>query len=197
MIDYSPKFSPVRRELFSNPKGCIVINVKFRVLGIYFGSYPDDENSVTREISVDVADNPTVYDVMKAVAIKAASGVIPGVRLFAFTPIFAAPGQEIDSITVEFTEPPRRDRPYAEGTYILEDSKSTNPNRVLQYYIVSPEGVQRNRNNRTAVFTSAPDATILNGDTIIWRQVSICVGPNGSFRAKSLAQRGLETMMRS
>ena len=187
----------MRRELSSNPKGCIVINVKFRVLGIYFGSYPGDENSVTREISVDVADNPTVYDVMKAVAIKAASGVIPGVRLFGFTPIFAAPGQEIDSITVEFTEPPRRDRPYAEGTYILEDSKSSNPNRVLQYYIVSPDGVQKNRNNRTAVFTSAPDATILNGDTIIWRQVSICVGPNGSFRAKSLAQRGLETMMRS
>lgn len=174
-----------------------MINVKFRVLGIYFGSYPGDENSVTREISVDVADNPTVYDVMKAVAIKAASGVIPGVRLFAFTPIFAAEGQEIDSITVEFTENPRRNRPYAEGTYILEDSKSTNPNRVLQYYIVSPEGVQKNRDNFTAPFTSKPDATILNGDTIIWRQVSICVGPNGSFRAKSLAQRGLETMMRS
>jgi hypothetical protein len=176
-----------------------VINVKFRVLGIYFGSYPGDENSVTGEISVDVADNPRVYDVMKAVAIKAASGVIPGVRLFAFTPIFAAEGQEIDSITVEFTEPPRRreSRPYAEGVYILEDSKSTNPNRVLQYYIVSPEGVQKNRNNFTAPFTSDPDATILNGDTIIWRQVSICVGPNGSFRAKSLAQRGLETMMRS
>ena len=197
MIAYSPKPPPVRRELSSNPKGCIVINVKFRVLGIYFGSYPDDENSVTREISVDVADNPTVYDVMKAVAIKAASGVIPGVRLFAFTPIFAAEGQEIDSITVEFTENPRRNRPYAEGTYILEDSKSTNPNRVLQYYIVSPEGVQKNRDNFTAPFTSKPDATILNGDTIIWRQVSICVGPNGSFRAKSLAQRGLETMMRS
>jgi hypothetical protein len=174
-----------------------MINVKFRVLGIYFGSYPGDADSVTGEIAVDVADNPTVYDVMKAVAIKAAAGVIPGVRLFGFTPIFAAPGQEIDSITVEFTEPPRRDRPYAEGIYILEDSKTTNPNRVLQYYIVDPKGVQKNRNNRTATFTSPPDAQILDGDTVIWRQVSISVGPNGSFRAKSLAQRGLETMMQS
>lgn len=174
-----------------------MINVKFRVLGIYFGSYPGDADSVTGEIAVDVADNPTVYDIMKAVAIKAAAGGVPGVRLFGFTPIFAAPEQEIDSITVEFTEPPRRRRPYAEGIYILEDSKSTNPNRVLQYYIVDPTGVQKNRNNRTATFTCPPDAQILDGDTVIWRQVSICVGPNGSFRTKSLAQRGLETMMRS
>jgi hypothetical protein len=174
-----------------------MINVKFRVLGIYFGSYAGDANSVTGEIAVAVADNPTVYDVMKAVAIKAAAGGIPGVRLFGFTPIFAAPGQEIDSITVEFAEPPRRDRPYVEGTYILEDSKSNNPNRVLQYYIVDATGVQKNRNNRTATFTSPPDAQILDGDTVIWRQVSICVGPNGSFRSKRLAQRGLETMMRS
>jgi hypothetical protein len=174
-----------------------MINVKFRVIGIYFGSTPNDEDSVTKEILVSVAENPTVYDVMKAVVIKAVAGGIPGVRLFGFTPVFAAPGQEIDSITVEFTEPPRRDRPYAEGTYVLEDSKSTNPNRVLQYYIVNADGVQKNRNNKTATFTSAPDAEIEDGDTVIWRQVSICVGPNGSYRTKSIAQRGVETMMRS
>ncbi len=173
-----------------------MITVKFRVLGIYFGSYPGDANSVTGEIAVEVIENPTVYDVMKAVAIKAAAGGISGVRLFGFSPVFAAPGQEIDSITVEFTEAPRRNRPYPEGIYVLEDSKSTNPNRVLQYYIVDAAGAQKNRNNNTAVFTSAPDAPIEAGDTIIWRQVSICVGPNGSFRSKSLAQRGLETMMR-
>ena len=172
-----------------------MITVSFRVLGIYFGSYPDDQHSTTGEIKVEVADNPTVYDVMKAVAIKAAAGSIPGVRLFGFSPNLAMPGQEIDKIIVEFTEPPRRNRPYTDGIYILEDSTSTNPNRVLQYYIVSPDGRQKNRNNRTARFTCPPDATIENGDTVVWRQVSICVGPNGSYRAKSLAQRGLETMM--
>ncbi len=174
-----------------------MINVDFRVLGIYFGAYRGDTDSTTGTITVQVNDNPTVYDVMKAVAIKAAAGGIPGVRIFSFTPVFAAPGQEIDSITVEYTSPPRNDRPYEEGIYVLDDSKATNPNRVLQYYIVDVDGRQKNRNNNTAVFTSAPDAQIVDGDTVIWRQVSICVGPNGSFRSKSIAQRGVETMMRS
>ena len=172
-----------------------MINVNFRIVGIYFGSYPGDTNSVTGPITVQVVDNPTVYDVMKAVAVKATTGGIPGVRIFSFSPTFPSSGQDIDNLVVEYTTPPRLDRPYPEGIYILEDSRSTNPNKVLQYYVVDATGVQKNRNNNTAPFSGAPDAAIAEGDTIIWRQVSICVGPNGSFRAKALAQRGLAKMM--
>ncbi len=174
-----------------------MIDVKVRVLGIYFGSNPTDAGSVTKEVTVTVQDNPTVYDVMKAVVMKVAAGGVPGVKLFGFTPWFPDSGQEIDSITVEFSEPPRSDRPYAEGTYVLKDSDSTNPNRVLQYYIVTPSGVQKNRNNKSKRFTETPDAPIENGDTIIWRQVSICVGPNGSFRSTRIAERGLEMMKKA
>lgn len=173
-----------------------MIEVSFRVLGIYFGSYPGDANSRTGPIKVQVDDNPTVFDVMRAVAVKAATGGIPGVSLFSFTPTYPVPGQEIDSITVEFNERPRLNRPYEVGMYVLKDSQVTNPNLVLQYYIVDANNVQKNRNNRTAPFTSAPDAVIQDGDTIIWRQVSICVGPNGSFRSRSIAQRGLRSMMK-
>lgn len=171
-----------------------MITVSFRVLGLYFGSYPNDPNSVTGEIKVEVQDNPTVYDVMKAVVRKADAGDIPGVKFFSFTPLFPQGEEEIDRIIVEFTQPPRRNRPYAEGTYVLEDSTSTNPNRTLQYYIVDPTGVQKNRNNKTKTFATAPDADIVDGDTVIWRQVSICVGPNGSFRARSVAERALRSL---
>ena len=177
-----------------------MINVNFRIVGIYFGSYEGDTGSTTKTITVQVADTPappTVYDVMRAVAVKAATGGIPGVSMFSFSPPFPSSGQDLADLTVEYTTKPRSDRPYPEGMYILEDSRSTNPNKVLQYYIVDSAGVQKNRNNNTAPFSGSPDAVIAEGDTIIWRQVSICVGPNGSFRARSIAQRGLANMMNS
>jgi hypothetical protein len=174
-----------------------MINVKFRVVGIYLGCFPGDPNSSTGQITVQVNDNPTVYDVMKAVALKVASGGFPGVELFGFNPSPASQGQEIQSISVEYSVKPRKNRPYAPGVYILEDSRGSNPNRVLQYYIMDANGVQKNRNNDTAVFTLPPDVPIVDGDTVLWRQVSICMGPNGGFRSTSLAKRSLERMKKS
>jgi hypothetical protein len=171
-----------------------MITVSLRVLGIYFGSYPGDPNSVTGEVQVMVQEKPTVFDIMREVVRKADANAIPGVKFFGFTPLYPQGDEEINSITVEFTIPPRKDRPYVEGTYVLEDSKSTNPNRVLQYYIVDSTGVQKNRNNRTKPFAATPDVDIVDGDTVIWRQVSICVGPNGGFRARSVAERGLRSL---
>jgi len=174
-----------------------MINVHFRVVGIYFGCNPGDSNSATGQITVQVQDKPTVYDVMKAVAIKVASGSVPGVNLFGFQPSPAAVGAEVHSISVEYSVPPRANRPYPPGIYILEDSKTSNPNQVLQYYIIDSNGVQKNRNNDTAVFTLPPDVEILDGDTVLWRQVSICNGPNGGFRSRSIAKRSLEMMRKS
>jgi hypothetical protein len=172
-----------------------MITVNFRVVGVFFGCFPGDEGSVIGPISVQVKEAPTVFEVMRAVALKVANGDYPGVDFFDFSPSSGVRGEEIQSIRVKYSVGPRRDNPYyTPGVYVLEDTVGSNPNQVLQYYIVSPDGVQKNRNNSTRVFTAQPDAAIENGDTVIWRQVSICRGPNGGSRAISAAKRSLEAM---
>ena len=174
-----------------------MINVNFRVVGIYFGCYPGDADSTTGQITVQVNDNPTVYDVMKAVAQKVEDGAIPGVESFGFTPSPAYPDQSINSIIAKYSENPRKNRDYGPGVYVLEEANGSNPSQVLQYYIISENGVQTNNHNEHTPFTNFPEVPIGDGDTIIWRQVSICIGPNGGYRSANRAKSGLAKMNRS
>ena len=154
-------------------------NIGFRVTGMYLGA----SDSVTGEIRVDIdKDNPTVYDVMVAVVHKVKNGDVPGVSEFSFTPTFPRPKDGLDSITVNYTQPPKTQ--YSPGTYFLADTESGNPAQVFQYYIFDKDFKQKNNNGVSKRFNEAPDKPIVEGDTIVWRQLSILQGPIESPRVK-------------
>ncbi|MEM1206924.1 MAG: hypothetical protein AAGN66_27070 [Acidobacteriota bacterium] len=141
---------------------------------MYFGS----ANSVTETVTVEVDDNPTVAQIMTEVARKTATGGVPGVSQFSFSPLTPAPGEDLNSITVNYTDPPKRGLP--PGNYFLGTDLAGNPQEIWQYYIFNKGFEQVNRNNNFIPFSDPPEQPIEDGYTVIWRRVSILTGPSQS-----------------
>jgi hypothetical protein len=151
-----------------------MITVNFRVTGIYVGNTKKGEPGF---LSVDVHDNPTVFDVMKAVSAKVKSNPSLGIEAFVFSPSNNTTDATISAIYVKFSAPPRRGK--KTGIYALQDNATTNPLTTFQYYIYDENFRQLNNNGFSRKFTQQPDpgAEIRNGYTVIIRQISIMTEP--------------------
>ncbi|MEM7582916.1 MAG: hypothetical protein AAF560_06005 [Acidobacteriota bacterium] len=161
----------------------MTINVDFRVVGMYFGS----SASVTNKVTVEVEDTPTVAKIMTAVAQKVAGGGVDGVSQFTFSPLQPATGEELFSITINYTDPPKNNLPT--GNYFLASDLAGNPEEVWQYYIFDTNFEQVNRNNDFIPFSEQPAEPIEDGYTVIWRRVSILVGATASRFVASRANK--------
>lgn len=168
-----------------------MINVNFRVVGMYLGS---NKANADRSVVVEVEDNPSVFDVMKAVAKKYANGNDAKIDFFSFTPTNPSPGEDIVTIFVNYKEAPIEGR--APGLYVLSDSSSTNPITTFQYYIFDQDFVQKNNNNSFIPFSEKPEpeSEIKNGYSVIIRQVSILTGPNNARLLASRASRASDIL---
>lgn len=150
-----------------------MINVKFRVTGMYVGSTPKE----SREIRVEVNNTPTVLDIMRAVSRDATAGKLGKLKTFMFSP--SNPG-EYDSITAIYAvfEGDNNIKPKS-GLYGLVDDSKSNPIKTFQYYIYDKNFKQLNNNGSTRRFGQSPDevATIRDGYTVVIRQVCILTEP--------------------
>lgn len=152
----------------------MTINVNFRVVGMYLGAnFATDPDAVV----VKVPENPTVFQIMKAVAQKATYGEIDKIDRFSFNPSNPSVGEDLSCIFINFTQKPKDNRPYGAGLYILSDNLISNPITTFQYYIHDNEFRQLNVNNKSKKFSEQPDVPILDGYTVIVRQVAILINP--------------------
>ena len=165
------------------------LNIGFRITGMFFGA----KDSVTKEIRVDVPkDNPTVYDVMVEVVKKVNRGEVSGVSGFLFDPIFPSEIDSLKSVTLQYSSAPKE--PYEAGTYFLQENKMGNPIYVFQYYIFDKDFKQKNDNNKTKNFNQTPDDTIVDNDTVIWRQIAIMQGKNGNNQINNIMKKTMKNL---
>lgn len=92
-----------------------------------------------------------------------------------FTPANPSNNDSLNAIYAVFKSNPRPHRDA--GMYGLIDNSTTNPYKTLQYYIYDKNFVQKNNNGSTQKFWQHPDVPILDGYTVVIRQVSILTGP--------------------
>lgn len=184
------------------------MKVTFRVVGLYFGASngvgqnppkPDPFSGTDGEVVVDLPDGskPTVFDVMKQVQADAAAGKIPNVLAFAFSPAAPSENDFIKEISVVYDKLPPMTSGSGSGPYTFKmtDDADATMSHELQYYIFktnkSGQYVQLNNNNITRPFGGKPDdgAEIVNGTSVVWRQVTILNQANGSPRDYKFAMK--------
>jgi hypothetical protein len=156
------------------------MKVNFRITGMYFG-----RNKITdigskfknTHVIVEVNDNPTVLDIMKACSIEAFHGKIDNVEFFSFSPTNPAKHETISSIYIKYKNAPKNNRPA--GLYVLNDESTTNRTITFQYYIYDQNFKQLNNNNFTKSFNEKPEnfCEIKDGYSVIIRQVVILTAP--------------------
>ncbi|MDJ0837877.1 MAG: hypothetical protein QNK37_15275 [Acidobacteriota bacterium] len=165
-------------------------NVNFRVVGLYFGwSGTNTSPNTSGPVTVDF-DGSTVQDLMAAATIKVAGGGVPGVLGFAYTPTAPSPPSDINKIIVVYDKGgPKKGGHLPGGTWVLEDSLTSQPQRVFQYYIFDENFTQLNRNGEFKPFTDPPAVPIPDNGYVIIRQVCIATAPVGGGRSSALAKR--------
>ena len=146
-----------------------MINVKFRVTGMYVGSTPKEN----REIIVSVDENPTILDVMNAVSKAAAAGKLKNLVRFEFEPKNPQHGESIKAIKAVFRDLIKVHRPA--GNYVLVDDRDSNPIKTFQYYIFDREFRQLNNDGLSIRFGQPQklETKIRDGYTVVIRQVLI------------------------
>lgn len=149
-----------------------MIKVNFRVTGIYVGNTNKGQPGY---LTVEVNENPTVFDIMKTVSSMASNGGISGMEAFVFSPSNPTENDTISAICVKFSTPPRVGK--KPGIYALQDNATNNPLTTFQYYIFDENFRQLNNNGFSKKFSQAPDAEIKEGYTVIIRQISIMTEP--------------------
>ena len=161
-----------------------MINVNFRVTGMYLGASDNiSPKNKERFLTVEVKENPTVLDIMKAVSKKASFGLIPNVEFFVFSPSTPSVNDSINAIYVKYKNDLNKN--LKAGLYVLQDNFQTNPITTFQYYIYDENFKQLNNNNRSKTFGDHPDEEIKDQYTVIIRQVSILTGDRKSTRLNS------------
>jgi hypothetical protein len=161
-----------------------VIDVYFRIVGLYFGSNPgtpEDNKNVTDVIQVSVSEDPSAKEITKAAEQKAQDGEIPGVTYAKFD----IPGGFLTKATVTFDQRPKEDR-FDEfeqpRSLTLEKNTDTSPILAWQYYVQdvdhrrgAEELQQKNTNNEFIPADQDLDGPeeIEDGDMLTWRLVAI------------------------
>jgi hypothetical protein len=151
-----------------------MITVNFRVTGLFLGKNNSTAKCKNPIVMVEVQDNPTVFDIMKAVSEKVKNGGIPSVTSFVFTPSQPLHNEDISAIFVTYAS---REDGKPDGTYMLRDEYNSNSTNTFQYYIFNQDFKQLNVDNVFISFAQTPTETIKNGYTVIIRQVSIANQP--------------------
>jgi len=172
------------------------MKIKLRVVGAFFGASPgvgqnvltDKFSGTNGEVVLDLPDVPgvTIADVMKKASADAAAGLIPNVSVFNYSPNAPLPGEGLKEITIVYTKLPPKVNGTGPGPYVLKLSDSTElTSHELQYYHYREQGsdyVQLNKNNVTSAFCVPPESPLVDGDSIVWRQVTILFNVNGNPR---------------
>lgn len=162
------------------------VNVNLRVVGIYFGASPTSSkfSGTGGGVVLNVPDNPTVARVMYAAFQDAANGRIQNVNAFNYNGY-----PDCNFIGVSYSKLPPHTSGYKTGnSYVFQLSDSGANAGQLQYYHyreVNGDFVQLNTNNSFIPYIQTPDPKILDGDYIVWRQVSIISQTNGNARVLS------------
>ena len=173
------------------------MKIKLRVVGAFFGASPGVGRNVTTdkfsgtngEVILDLPDGAviTVADVMKKASADAAAGLIPNVSVFNYGPTNPLPGQFLQDITIVYTKLPPKVTGTGPGPYVLKlvDSAVGLASHELQYYHYRESGsdyIQLNKDNVTKTFSESPQTPLVDGDSIVWRQVTILFNVNGNPR---------------
>jgi hypothetical protein len=171
-----------------------MINVKLRIVGLYFNA------------TVRVEDNPnlTVRDVMDEYIRMNPNLAVPGGLEYGRFPIgttdfvtrltYHYPGKyDFDGNNVLVPQPVgvdgptlgKKDRPagiYTLGENLEDQLLDKKAGLVWQYYVVSPGGVVKSKTPASRGFqgfgVTPPSYNFENNDTIIWRLVAIAREPN-------------------
>ena len=178
------------------------MKIKLRVVGAFFGASPgvgqgvstDPFSGTDGEVVLDLPDGAgvTVADVMAKASADAAAGLIPNVAAFTYTPTNPLPGQFLKEITIVYTKLPPKVTGTGPGPYVLKlvDSAAALASHELQYYHYrerESDYIQLNKNNVTTTFGEPPQEPLVDGDSIVWRQVTILFNVNGNPRDKVFA----------
>jgi hypothetical protein len=172
------------------------MKIKLRVVGAFFGASPgvgqnvsmDKFSGTNGEVVLDLPDVPnlTIADVMKKASADAAAGLIPNVSVFTYSPNNPASGEGLKEIIIVYTKKPPQVNPLGTGPYVFKLTDSAGlTSHELQYYHYRQKGtdyVQLNKNNVTSSFSDEPESPLINGDSIVWRQVTILFNANGNPR---------------
>jgi hypothetical protein len=170
------------------------MDVKFRVVGLYFGSNPGDPpgKNNTGDITVHVDEDDTVLDVTQAAVAEANRGNIPAVSGASFSTVPMGGGHLLQSFSVTYEETPRDGR-FEDGfnglpeTLTLRQDMDSSPMKIWQWYVYGrrptddpknpDELVQKNTDNAFVPADQGGDdvkkCNIEEGDLVMWRLVSI------------------------
>jgi hypothetical protein len=170
------------------------IHLNFRVLGIYLD---------LRNVPIQTEEGVTltiegVMTQLKSLPLddfyqyRTASPSRPGISDFDFSK--SAKDGTLENVQVRYANPPKGERPA--GLYMLCDSLCSNPILTWQYYVLDINKQPKNENDNFVAFGD-PTTTLqlAEGDTIIWRLVSILTQPvNVTERLKARMGADPETM---
>lgn len=142
------------------------MTISIQVVGIFFGA------------DLPLEGDQKVIDVMKTASDLARAGSIPNVKEFSYD-VTQAPHASAISFTAVYTGEVKGRAIgliYPPGEYFLAEDPSTKPAySVWQYYVLNADKTPVQRGVK---FLDDPAAVVPAGGTLIWRLVSILVGPN-------------------
>jgi len=152
------------------------IHLNFRVLGIYLD---------LRNVPIQTEEGVTltiegVMTQLKGLPLdnfyqyRNADPSRPGISGFDFSK--SGIDGTLENVQVRYANPPKGNR--AAGLYMLKDNLSNNPILTWQYYVLARNKQPKNENDDFVAFSN-PNTTLqlAEGDTIIWRLVSILTQP--------------------
>jgi hypothetical protein len=139
------------------------ITINFRVLGIFFRV---DNFQVMKA-------SPTIKDVMDEIVARKPTGEV-------FEYSASTDGTlEIAKVikTAPFKSPNKSEIEYPAGTYLIKDNLYANPYQTWQWYLIRDNKTVNKDNKFTSFGKSTSDYPLQDGDSIIWRCVSIVASP--------------------
>lgn len=143
------------------------MSISLRVVGIFYRT------------SVDLkTGSGTVKDVLEA-----AQSQITGGTSFNFSAVVRPDGMESPDTFRAFYESGFMSAAsgiyYPEGEYVLSENLSGSPYTVWQYYILDKDGKFINRDAGFVPYDDPVNALVEDGQSVIWRLVSVLAGPTG------------------
>lgn len=146
------------------------MTVKLQVVGIFY-----------RNDNIVIPSGATVKDVLDAAVKSPGDG-----QMFTYTqtPVAQSSYHSVTSFTATYQDGVNSivsGKHYPSGEYFLSENLNGNPYSVWQYYLFD-ENNQYVNSNSGVVYFDAPNATVKDGWTVIWRLVNILSGPHQAPR---------------